>query len=363
MARSSGVGGLIVLALLAVIAHAVAPGLLPGGFAGVDVLFVVAGYLGARLIADAEAAGGFGFGAYYARLLRAATPAMLAMLAAVSLAVWALWPAQSLPDYSLTLALSSIFAANIAFAGITEIFGPFAKTYPLLHLWAVGLAMQVLLVLPLVWRIVVRIAPGRLQIALIVLTIVSYWSGIWAESAAPRLAWYMPWGRAWEVLFGVLLVFGELPDLSARWRRAAAALVGLAIVAASFALIDRDMRYPGVATIAPALGAALAIYGGAAGANPVSRFLGARPLALVGAAGLSIYLWWWPALTIARQVGSGPAAEAAGLAVAAAMAAASHVLIERRLRGPVAASDARVVAIAMVGMAALFTIAVLGVTA
>jgi peptidoglycan/LPS O-acetylase OafA/YrhL len=278
------------------------------------------------------------------------------MLAVVSAAIWAVWPAQGAADYSLTLAAASVFAANFAFAAFVDFFGPIARGVPLLHLWAVALAAQVLAALALIHAAAARFGPDRLRLVLIVLTVVSYWSGVWGETTAPERAWYMPHMRAWELLIGALLVFGDLPDIASRLWRALLTLVGLAALGAVFLLFDGGLRQPGLATMIPVLGAAMVIY---AGANPVSALLDARPLAALGAAAFSVYLWHWPILVIARSLAPGPGATLAALAVAGAAAAASYWWLERPFRGE--GPHWRALALAPLGLAALFAAGVVGV--
>jgi peptidoglycan/LPS O-acetylase OafA/YrhL len=341
------------------VVYGIDPALLPGGYAGVDVLFVVAGYLAARML-FADEGGGRALAGFYARLVRRAAPAVLAMLAVVSAAVWLLWPAQAFADYSLTLAASAVFLANFAFAVFADFFGPIARATPLLHLWAVAVAAQVLLAVGLICVAGRSLAPAYLRMILIVLTVLSYWSGVWLEVSAPERAWYMPQARAWEVLIGVLLVFGELPGMASRIGRAALAALGLAAIAAVFAAYGDGLRQPGLATMIPVVAAAAVIYAGGSGGNPVSALLDVRPLAAVGAAAFSIYLWHWPVLVIARSLSPGVAATLGALAVVAVASALSHRFLEQPYRGG-RGGGWRPVALSFAGILALIGVAALGV--
>lgn len=349
------IDGLRAIAVASVLAFHAFPLRAPGGFAGVDVFFVISGFLITRLVDEGVAAGRFSFASFYGRRVRRLFPALLVVIVATMAVGWVL----ATPDQFAELIRDAIgaatFSANFVLWRNTGYFGPDAATKPLLHLWSLGVEEQFYLVWPsvMVWT------RGKQVSRLAVL------AGIWSVSLAlylvlssehPLAAFYAPWTRLWELCTGALVASGLGLPASLKVR-------GVASVAGLGFLLSPILWHPGGAPwplIVPVVGTAGLI---AAGETAVvnRRILAWRPLVLVGLVSYPLYLWHWPLLVYTRAVlddlGVAPGvykgATLAALLVALLAAVATYRLVERPIRRLNERLTARSLAACMGGVALL----------
>ena len=326
------IDGLRAVAVLAVVAfHA---GLAPfsGGFAGVDVFFVISGYLITGLILKAAAAGEFSVAGFYERRIRRIFPALFAMLFVV-LAVGAV---VLLPDDFFDLGNTGIaatfFAANFVFAKELGYFGSAAELSPLLHTWSLAVEEQFYIIYPLLVMAVLGRWPGGLRLVLWGLLVASLAYSVWAVGATPQVAFFLFPSRAWELLLGAVVAAAAVPALPGRWAREGAAVVGAVAVVASLVALDDMTPFPGLAAVAPAVGTALLIAAGPE--TVVARGLAWRPVVFVGLISYSLYLWHWPLLVLARQFLVTPDLTPVATAVVLMVALAASVLSWRFVEQP-----------------------------
>ncbi|AEG93307.1 acyltransferase family protein [Ramlibacter tataouinensis] len=351
------IDGLRAVAVLAVVVHHFAYDLLPGGYVGVDVFFVISGYLITRIIAGEMAAGRFSFLRFYERRARRIFPALFAMLGATLLAGYlVLLPS----DYAATLkaALATLlFASNFVFWRQEQ--GYFEATEvalnPLLHTWSLGVEEQFYLLFPiallLCWRAGRRGLFHLLLVgALVSLALATSW--VRANSSA---VFYLAPFRAWELLAGALLALGHLPPVRSAAGRELMVGAGVAAITASCVLYDGLTVFPGLAALLPVGGAVLVIQGGAGGATRMARLLQCRPMVALGLVSYSLYLWHWPMLVFAQYLnGLAPLPTwtlPALLAASLLLAAGSYRFIEQPWRRPTLRP--RRLAIASAGFAAI----------
>ncbi|WP_454618381.1 acyltransferase family protein [Bradyrhizobium cenepequi] len=280
------IDGLRAVAVLSVIAFHYG-GLLPGGFTGVDVFFVISGYLITSQLTHDIRAGTFSFLGFYQRRIRRILPALIVMLAVTLLAGrFLLMPG----DYK-TLAASAAAAAfgvsNFFFLFNTDYFAQASELMPLLHTWSLAVEEQFYLAWPLILLLIVA---GRKQrhVAgfVIALTVIGFIASLLWLDQYPKAAFFVVLPRAWELLIGAALVF--LPALPRRL--GAATALGLALLVIGFVQI-REGSFPGFAALLPCGGAALVVWPKERPTR-ADQWLGAlRPIGLIS---YSLYLWHWP---------------------------------------------------------------------
>ena len=272
MKYRADVDGLRAVAVLAVVGfHAGVPWL-GGGFAGVDVFFVISGFLIAGVVAERQARGDFTLGWFWERRIRRIFPALMAVLAATSLLAWVLLLPRDMLQYVRSMAAALVSLSNVFFWQTSDYFGGEDQVRPLLHTWSLAVEEQFYLVFPVLMLLVGRYLPGRARPVLGGLAAVSLGVGIWQAGGHPESAFYLPFSRAWELLAGVLLALWK-PDLRSPLLRHGAGVVGLAMIITAYLLFTKDTPWPGVAALLPVLGAVLVI----AGEGGVGGRLLARP--------------------------------------------------------------------------------------
>lgn len=288
------IDGLRAIAVLAVVwFHSGLPGL-PGGFAGVDVFFVISGYLITGIIQRELAAGTFSFARFYERRFRRIAPALVVVLAATLVAGYVLL----VPGDLVRLGRSGVAALgmvpNFYYLMNGGGYFDFGKRIapPLLHTWSLGVEEQFYLLFPMFlllatrWRVV--------RPAIVAVALVSFASCVVATTYAPRAAFYMLPSRAWELALGAAPAVGLLSI--PRQLRPAAATTGLAMVIGGLMLFDNGGPTSFWLFVIPALGTALTIAAGPT--TLVSRLLALQPLTGIGWISYSLYLWHWPVFAL-----------------------------------------------------------------
>jgi peptidoglycan/LPS O-acetylase OafA/YrhL len=331
------IDGLRALAILPVVFyHFRVPGF-SGGFVGVDVFFVISGYLITQLLTDP--ARPLGLLAFYARRIRRLGPALAAMVAVSTIAGLILLPPNALIAYGKSLISVAAAGSNVFFwRALASYFAPAGENHPLLHTWSLAVEEQFYIAYPLVLILLARFGRRTLVAGVLVAGLISLAAAAWLAPRAPSASFYLAPTRAWELLLG-----GALALLPA-WRPLGGPLpaaAGLIMIAIAVAVLGPTSQVPGIAALLPCVGAGLLIHAGATDpANPVSRFLGARPLVGLGLISYALYLWHWPINVYLRRYiliePPGPLVTALAIALAVALATASYFLIERPTRrGPI----------------------------
>lgn len=331
------IDGLRAVAVLAVVLNHFSSALLPGGFVGVDVFFVISGYLITRIISDEIAQGRFTFARFYERRARRIFPALFGMLAVTLAAGYALL----LPsDYigALRAALATmLFASNVllwreqsGYFDATE-----SKLDPLLHTWSLAVEEQFYVLFPIFLLICYRYWRKRMVWILLACALVSLAGAAMVVKGNRSAVFFLSPFRAWELLAGSLLAYGALPAIGSRLLREALAISGLmAIMLASLFYGDGTV-FPGLAALAPVLGAAAIIHAGSSGPTFAGRLLQWRPVVYVGRISYSLYLWHWPLIVLAQYAnGMEPLSRFWPLLLLASLAlgSASYHFIEQPFR-------------------------------
>jgi peptidoglycan/LPS O-acetylase OafA/YrhL len=327
------IDGLRALAVLGVILFHLDAGLLPGGFMGVDVFFVISGYLVGRVLLGAEEPGGVRLGEFWQRRVARIWPAFGMMLMAVLGAALVLYD-----DWDRAAAGAAAAAALCAWSnhhqlGLGGYFAVSEDTQPLLHCWSLAVEEQFYLLLPLGFMALRRCRPVvRLRLA-VLLAAVSFALCQWMTERHPAHAFYLLPARAWELLAGVIMAMAESIHGPMRRGRAPAGWLGLAMIGMVFATGRGSSGFPGWLALVPVAGAAAVISGN--GAGWAGRFLSAKPMQAVGRWSYSLYLWHWPVFSFTDYrmlTATEGARSAVKLLLTACLALACHYGVEAPAR-------------------------------
>ncbi|TCS13225.1 acyltransferase family protein [Caulobacter sp. BK020] len=302
------IDGLRALAVAAIVVHHAFPAVLPGGFVGVDVFFVISGFLITRILVEARDEGRFSWGAFYLRRARRIVPAyVLVTLVTVALAAWIEMP-RLLVQTGAAAAASGLFLANVLAAQSPGYFAPSVQQNPLLHLWSLGVEEQFYLVWPaligllsLGWlrRARTALALGLLAASLALAQILV------AGGGGVAAFFHLP-ARAWEFLAGGVLALGLAPPAADRRVANLAAASGLLAIGWSLIALTEASPFPGVSAVPACLGAALLVWSGQDAAPGATTILRAAPVVAVGRVSYALYLWHWPLLVLAADVAQQP---------------------------------------------------------
>ena len=290
------VDGLRALAVIPVILfHAGAPYIL-GGYVGVDIFFVISGFLiTLTLLADENFSPVDRIARFYERRIRRIIPALTLIVSVALIAGVKLLLPVELMQLGKSAAATALFVSNFWFWSQSGYFAGAAETLPLLHTWSLAVEEQFYIGFPL---LLIVIGKGRRALSLLIISLLAV--GIFALSVyltkhSPGVAFYWP-TRAWELLLGAVLA---LTEGGPRPMRQAVSIIGLASIVVSFFIFDSMTAFPGYAALAPVLGTVAVIYGG--GETCVGRILSLRPFIWIGIISYSLYLWHWPILVFAKQ--------------------------------------------------------------
>lgn len=329
------VDGLRAVAVLAVIGFHFFPGSFPGGFVGVDVFFVVSGFLITGLLARRLDLGTFTIGDFYARRVRRIFPALGLVVAATLAVGWLVLFTDEFRSLASEATAGSFFVANFHFMQEASYFDTSAYTKPLLHLWSLAIEEQFYLVWPVIMLWALRRGRRATVTIVVLLTVASFAVNLYLAATDPSTAYYSPLSRFWQLSAGGLLALVPWGDgLRRRWVATSAAAAGMLLIALAVLTFSSAVAYPGVWGVAPVLGTLLVI---AAGSRSWinRRLLSWRVAVGIGLISYPLYLWHWPMISFATIVGRQfpPALVRIGLVlVAFALAIATYRLIERPLR-------------------------------
>ncbi|MBZ0129766.1 MAG: acyltransferase [Rhodobacteraceae bacterium] len=291
------IDGLRAIAVLSVVAyHFALPGF-GGGFVGVDIFFVISGFLiGGILWREKRTSGRVSLLAFYARRIRRLAPAYFVMAAVTFLAAWAILLPFEFREFGKALIASTLYLSNVLFYRQSGYFDSAAADKALLHTWSLSVEEQFYIFLPLLFLLAGRFI-GALKALLLALFAASLVAGIILTDISQTAAFYLFPFRAWELLAGVLLA---ILGFERRFTWAFGAVLswaGLALVLGAVTFIEAGPGFPGWQAILPVLGAGLLILNGRHD-NLINRALGARPVVFVGLISYSLYLWHWPVLVL-----------------------------------------------------------------
>ncbi|MDA8862977.1 acyltransferase [Pontimonas sp.] len=331
------------VAVLAVIFfHAGAP--LPGGFAGVDVFFVVSGFvIGAMLLREHRLTGRIALRVFFSRRVRRLIPAVALMVAVVSLFSLLIYPTFEVFEPAFRTGIAGLlFVANVAIDRQSwDYFAPLTSWNPFLHLWSLGVEEQFYLFLPFVLALLLPRSRRLLVISLVGLAVLSFalsWFGssdfkLELPFGQSFIGFYSPITRVWEFMVGVLLALLPTVIIEASKAKMLAAFAGFGLLV-SFILLEPGIEDRTLPLLLPVTMTATLIFAGTSlAATFWNQSVALRVLAKVGDWSYSLYLWHWPVMVLAAYIAPNvPEAKFLSLAISVPLALASYQYVETPLR-------------------------------
>lgn len=330
------IDGLRAFSIIAVVIYHAFPTVLPGGFVGVDVFFVISGYLISTILLQGLEAGDFSIAGFYRRRIQRIIPALLLVLAFSLIAGWLVLLPYEYATLGKHTTAASVFVPNLLFWTEAGYFDTDSKLKPLLHLWSLGVEEQFYLLWPLLLLLASRLGiKKRYLIATALLTSFSLGILYTGDRAG---SFFLPHFRVWELLLGATLAWAQLRanrrTTPSAFVQNVTGLLGLTLMCLATIIINRQSQFPGWWALLPTLGAALVIFAGPRAST--NRLLLSNPvLVLIGKISFPLYLWHWPLLSFARIMESGePTLSIRWTAVALSVVLAwlSYRLVEAPLR-------------------------------
>jgi peptidoglycan/LPS O-acetylase OafA/YrhL len=335
------IDGLRAVAVLAVLGFHANLGALRGGFVGVDIFFVISGYLITGLILSALSRGTFTFSAFYTRRINRIFPALLVVLGVTAGIGWTILFSREFQLLGKHIFGGAAFVSNVILWREAGYFDSPMK--PLLHLWSLAVEEQFYLIWPLLAWLTWRFRRSSMPVVIGVLVLFSFVLNVLAVThSMGTAAFYSPFTRFWQIMIGSLLVYFET-----RYRRpitrflekspalhASAATIGIALILVSLVIVDSSTAWPGWYALFPVAGTVLLI---AAGPDNwiSSKVLANKYMVAIGLISYPLYLWHWPLIVFGRVLSDGPIRPVVMIGIlglAFVLASATYRWIERPIR-------------------------------
>ncbi len=294
------IDGLRAVAVLCVLAFHIGLSQFQGGFVGVDIFFVISGYLISSIIFAEISAGRFTVVEFYERRIRRIFPALFAMLLVSSIVAIIYLLPNELVDYAKSMLAATGSASNIFFWRHSSYFdAPTSK--PLLHTWSLAVEEQFYLTFPPFLLVVRRLFSKRLSAAVVLMFFASLIISCVVVQHDQTTAFYMPYTRAWELLLGTILSLKIIPAPRSAVLRNLVAMLGIGMIFWSVLFYSEETLFPGFSALLPCVGSGLIIWAGEAGGSLVGSALSLRPVVFVGLISYSLYLWHWPIIVLQKM--------------------------------------------------------------
>lgn len=306
MKYRADIDGLRAIAVLPVVFFHGGFDLFSGGFVGVDIFFVISGFLITSIILNDLEKGQFSIQNFYERRIRRIFPALYTVCFATLILSSILFLPSELESFGKSLVSTLLFVSNILFWSETGYFDASADLKPLLHTWSLAVEEQFYVFFPILLIIISRFLKSKYVPVLLTVAILSFLISIWGSEHKPSATFYWAPTRAWELLLGAVLALNCLPSLKHKWQAEMLSLTGIGLIGYSVFFFGYDTIFPGFHALYPCLGAAFLIYSGQHWGGAVSRFMSFQPIVFIGLCSYSFYLWHWPVFVFAKYLSIEP---------------------------------------------------------
>nr|WP_298685035.1 acyltransferase family protein [uncultured Dongia sp.] len=277
--------------------------ILPGGFVGVDIFFVISGYLITKLIHGEMVEGRYSIVEFYSRRARRIFPALFFMSAVCAVVILIFCLPSVVENFRSSLIASTLFVSNIYFYATADYFAPGAEMQPLLHTWSLAVEEQFYIFFPLVLLLIRRYSALTQTKVIVGIALVSLAISAWLVWSNAAASFYLLHSRAWELMIGSCLAMGTVPVIRNAKLAEVCSALGMLLIAGSVMFYSASMPFPGPSALLPCLGAALIIHAGVHARSMVGQLLSLPPVRFIGLISYSLYLWHWPINVLMRLIG------------------------------------------------------------
>jgi peptidoglycan/LPS O-acetylase OafA/YrhL len=326
------IDGLRAVAVISVILFHAGFSLLSGGYVGVDVFFVISGYLITTIVLDDIESKNFSLSQFYDRRARRILPALICVVAVSTIVAYYTLMPSDLVAFGKSVISIPLFISNILFWSERGYFGAATELKPLVHTWSLAVEEQFYLVFPPLVFFILKYFKRRLLLIICASLATSLVLSWYLTRIHFETAFFLPFARAWELLVGaVVSIWRRKNPISASQYNGAMSLAGLVLIFYSLVFFTSDTAFPGVAAVIPVAGTALILWSSSDG-NWTHKLLSQKPLTYVGLASYSLYLWHQPTFAFMRQFGLEKNWMVIGIFISALLATVSYHFVEKPFR-------------------------------
>lgn len=301
------VQGLRAIAVISVVLYHAHKNLLPGGFVGVDVFFVISGFLISSILMNELDHGEYSLAGFYRRRIKRLFPALYLMLAAVLVTGAVLLPPDALKELGHTAVSTVFFVSNFDFNRLSDYFAGDSQLKPLLHTWSLAVEEQFYLFFPLFLALLWRRWRKHYRLVIFMVAVASLAISVWAATRHPSAAFFLAPSRFFELMIGSLTARAVLSPRVSQTQRNVLSLAGMACLLVSLVAFNDQTPFPGFAALLPCCGTALVILTGSSGSSIGNKIIGASAIMIFfGDISYSLYLWHWPLLVFGRYFFAAP---------------------------------------------------------
>jgi peptidoglycan/LPS O-acetylase OafA/YrhL len=294
------IDGLRAIAVLSVVLNHAGISLFSGGFIGVDVFFVISGYLITTIIVRELHANEFFLARFYERRIRRIFPALFTVLTFTTLICAVIYDSTKFMTFGKSLIATTFFVSNINFWQESGYFDISSQLKPLLHTWSLAVEEQFYIFFPLLMLLLNRYVRRAMPFILSILAVISLGLAMYQVSTDPAAAFYLPQGRAWELLAGALVALNISTVSIKRGFSNILEIFGILMILIPVFVYSESTQFPGLSAVPPVLGTALIILCGNQEKSLIGKILSLPALVFVGKISYSLYLWHWPLLIFGK---------------------------------------------------------------